>query len=63
MGEWEGGAGTRTDARADVVRTGGKVSDSETTFRIGAHVHPDDAVSVGSFLSCSKHTDDNFDNI
>ena len=31
--------------------------------RIGAHLHPADAVSVGAFLSYSKHTDDNFDNI
>ena len=54
---------SRTHTRADVVRTGGKISDSETMFRIGAHVHPGDRVSVGAFLSFSRHTDDNFDNI
>lgn len=54
---------SRTHTRADVVRTGGKISDSETMIRIGAHVHPDERVSVGAFLSFSKHTDDNFDNI
>ena len=32
-------------------------------FRIGAHVHLAERVSVGPFLSFSKHTDDNFDNI
>ena len=54
---------SRTHTRADVVRTGGKISDSETMFRIGAHVHLAERVSVGPFLSFSKHTDDNFDNI
>ena len=54
---------SRTHTRADVVRTGGRISDSETMIRIGAHVHPDDRVSIGAFLSFSKHTDDNFDNI
>ena len=54
---------SRTHTRADVVRTGARISDSETMFRIGAHVHPGDRLSVGAFLSYSKHTDDNFDNI
>ena len=54
---------SRTHTRADVLRTGGKISDSETMFRVGAHVHPGDRWSVGAFLSYSKHTDDNFDNI
>ena len=54
---------SRTHTRADVVRTGDKISDSETMIRIGAHVHPHDRISVGAFLSFSKHTDDNFDNI
>ena len=54
---------SRTHTRADVRRTGGEISDSETMFRVGAHVHPDDRWSVGAFFSYSKHTDDNFDNI
>ena len=54
---------SRTHTRADVLRTGETISDAETMFRIGAHLHPADAVSVGAFLSYSKHTDDNFDNI
>ena len=54
---------SRTHTRADVVRTGGQISDSETMFRVGAHVYPDDGWSVGAFVSYSKHTDDNFDNI
>ena len=54
---------SRTHTRADVVRTGGKISDSETMFRIGAHVHAGDRLSVGALFSYSKHTDDNFDNI
>ena len=54
---------SRTHTRADVVRTGGRISDSETMLRIGAHVHPGERVSVGAILSFSKHTDDNFDNI
>ena len=54
---------SRTHTRADVVRTGGKISDSETMLRMGAHVHPGDRLSVGAFFSFSKHTDENFDNI
>ena len=54
---------SRTHTRADVLRTGGEISDSETMFRFGAHVHPGDAVSVGAFVSYSKHTDPNFDDI
>ena len=54
---------SRTHTRADVLRTGETISDAETMFRIGAHLHPADALSVGPFLSYSKHTDDNFDNI
>jgi len=54
---------SRTHTRADVVRTGGQISDSETMFRIGAHVHPGERLSVGAFVSYRKHTDDNFDNI
>lgn len=54
---------SRTHTRADVVRTGGRISDSETMLRTGVHVHPGDRVSVGALLSFSKHTDDNFDNI
>ena len=54
---------SRTHTRADVVRTGGDISDSETMLRVGAHVHPGDGWSVGAFVSFSKHTDNNFDNI
>ena len=54
---------SRIHTRADVLRTGGQISDSETMFRVGAHVHPGDAVSVGAFVSYSRHTDPNFDNI
>ena len=54
---------SRTHTRANVVRTGGKISDSETMLRVGGYVHPGDGWSVGAFLSFSKHTDDNFDNI
>ena len=54
---------SRTHTRADVVRTGGDISDSETMLRVGAHVHPDDRWSVGAVFSFSKHTDNNFDNI
>ena len=54
---------SRTHTRADVVRTGGEISDSETMLRVGAHVHPDDRWSVGVAFSFSKHTDDNFDDI
>ena len=54
---------SRTHTRADVLRTGETISDAETMARIGAHLHPADAVSLGAFFSYSKHTDDNFDNI
>ncbi|MDD9982512.1 MAG: hypothetical protein OXU81_14345 [Gammaproteobacteria bacterium] len=54
---------SRTHTRADIVRTGGEISDSETMFRVGGHVHPGDGWSAGAFFSYSKHTDDNFDNI
>ena len=54
---------SRIHTRADVPRTGGKISDSETMLRIGGHVHASDVLSVGGYVSYSKHTDDNFDNI
>ena len=54
---------SRTHTRADIPRTGGEISDSETMLRGGVHVHPGDGLSVGAFFSYSKHTDDNFDNI
>ena len=54
---------SRTHTRADVLRTGDEISDSETMFRAGGRVHLGDAWSVGAFFSYSKHTDDNFDNI
>ena len=54
---------SRIHTRADVVRTGARISDSETMFRFGAHVRPGDRMSVGAYFSLSKHTDDNFDNI
>ena len=54
---------SRTHTRADVLRTGDEISDSETMFRTGGHVHLGDGWSAGAFFSYSKHTDDNFDNI
>ena len=54
---------SRTHIRADVPRTGRKLSDSETMIRVGGHVHSGAGLSVGVFTSFSKHTDDNFDNI
>lgn len=54
---------SRIHTSADVRRTGGEISDSETMLRIAAHVHAGGGVSVGGYLSYSKHTDDNFDNI
>ena len=54
---------SRTHTRADVVRTGGAISDSETMLKVGGHVHPGDGWSAGAFISFSKHIDDNFDNI
>ena len=54
---------SRIHTSADVRRTGGEISDSETMLRIAAHVHAGGGVSVGGHLSYSKHTDDNFDNI
>ena len=56
-------AGTASNDGEAVLRTGETISDAETMFRIGAHLHSADAASVGVFLSYSKHTDDNFDNI
>ncbi len=54
---------SRIHTSGDVPRTGGEISDSETMLRIAAHVHAGGGVSVGGFLSYSKHTDDNFDDI
>ena len=54
---------SRIHTSADVLRTGGKISDSETMLRIGGHVHAGGGLSIGWFFSYSKHTDDNFDNI
>ncbi len=54
---------SRIHTRADVLRTGAEISDSETMLRVGGHVYPDDGLSIGTFFSYSKHTDDNFDNI
>lgn len=54
---------SRTHTRADVLRTAAQISDSETMLRFGVHVHLGRAVSVGAFVSYSKHTDPNFDNI
>ena len=54
---------SRIHTSADVRRTGGEISDSETMLRIAAYVHAGGGVSVGGYLSYSKHTDDNFDNI
>lgn len=54
---------SRTYTRADVLRTGGEISDLETTVRLGGYIYPADGWSLGTFLSYSKHTDVNFDNI
>jgi len=54
---------SRTHIRADVPRTGRKLSDSETMIRVGGHIHSGAGLSVGAFASFSKHTDANFDNI
>lgn len=54
---------SRIHTAGDVPRTGGEISDSETMLRIAAHVHAGGGVSVGGYLSYSKHTDDNFDDI
>ena len=54
---------SRIHTSADVPRTGGEISDSETMLRIGGHVHTGGGLSVGGYLSYSKHSDDNFDDI
>ena len=54
---------SRIHTSGDVPRTGGEISDSETMLRIAGHVHAGGGLSVGGYLSYSKHTDDNFDNI
>ena len=54
---------SRTHIRADIPRTGRKLSDSETMIRVGGHIHSGAGLSVGVFASFSKHTDANFDNI
>ena len=54
---------SRIHTRADISRTGGKISDSETMLRIGGHVHARGGLSVGGYFSYSKHTDVKFDNI
>ena len=54
---------SRIHTSADVPRTGGEISDSETMLRIAGHVHAGGGLSVGGYLSYSKHTDDNFDDI
>ena len=53
----------RIHTSGDVPRTGREISDSETMLRIAGHVHAGGGLSVGGYLSYSKHTDDNFDNI
>lgn len=52
-----------THTRADILRTGRDISDSETMFRLIGHIHSGFGFSVGPFFSFSKHTDNNFDNI
>ncbi len=54
---------SRIHTSGDVPRTGREISDSETMLRIAGHVHAGGGLSVGGYLSYSKHTDDNFDNI
>ena len=54
---------SRIHTSGNVGDTGGEISDSETLLRIGGHVHEGGGLSVGGYLSCSKHTDDNFDDI
>ena len=54
---------SRTHTRGDVPRTGGEFSDSETMLGIAGHVHAGGGLSVGGYLSYSKHTDVNFDDI
>ena len=49
--------------KADVLRTGGEISDSETMLRIGGQFYTGHGLSVGGHVSYSKHTDDNFDHI
>ena len=49
--------------RADVLRTGGEISDSETMIRIGGQFYTGHGLSVGGHVSYSTHTDDNFDDI
>ncbi|MCY4591074.1 MAG: hypothetical protein OXE86_11080 [Alphaproteobacteria bacterium] len=48
---------------ADILRTGGDISDSETMLRIGGQFYTGHGLSVGGYFSYSKHTDDNFDHI
>ncbi len=54
---------SRIHTSAEVPRTGRKISDSETMLRLGGHWHVGEGFSTGAFLSFSRHTDDNFDNI
>lgn len=54
---------SRLHTSADVPRTGREISDSETMLRLAAHVHAGGGLSVGGYLSYSKHTDPNFDDI
>ena len=54
---------SRIHTAADVRRTGREISDSETMLRIGGHVHAGNGLSVGGYLSYSRHTDNNFDDI
>ena len=49
---------SRIHTSGNVGGTGGEISDSETLLRIGGRVH-----EGGGYLSCCKHTDDNFDDI
>lgn len=54
---------SRIHTFAKIPRTGGKISDAETMLRIGVHAYAFSGLSVGAFLSYSRHTDDNFDDI
>ena len=54
---------SRLHTSADVPRAGREISDSETMLRLAAHVHAGGGLSVGGYLSYSKHTDPNFDDI
>ncbi len=54
---------SRLHTSGDVLRTGDTLSDSETLLRIGGRFYATDGLSLGAFVSYSRHTDDNFDDI